>query len=115
MKDKLRALYAVKDKLQALAEEYGPVALVTWFAIFFATLGAFYVAIESGFTPEGAAGRSGTVAMAYGATQLTKPLRAVATFALTPLIARSLRLRRIPVAAPAAHEATPAAEAPETP
>jgi len=111
MREKLRAVYAVKDKIKALAEKYGPVAFGTWFAIFFLTLGAFYLAIENGVMPAGAAGRTGTVAMAYGATQLTKPLRAVATIALTPVLARWFGYTGKPVAEPS----EPAEVAPEAP
>ncbi|MCB9761471.1 MAG: DUF1279 domain-containing protein [Alphaproteobacteria bacterium] len=96
-----RARWArTKARLQALFKEYGPVALGVWFTIFGLVLGGFYTALSMGFdvsmTAQPEAG-VGTFAAAYGATQLTKPLRAVATLALTPLVARLLGRHPQPV------------------
>ena len=86
--------------------EYGSVAFGVWFAIFGLVLGGFVLAIEAGFQPEGVAAESGKWGMAYVATQLTKPIRIVATMFLTPVVARVLRRRRGPDDA-AAEEAAP--------
>ena len=83
----------LKGRLTALFEAYGPIAFVVWFAIFGLVLGGFYMAISQGFSvslvesPEAGAG---TLTVAYLATQATKPLRILATIALTPLVAKLL-------------------------
>jgi hypothetical protein len=81
----------LKQRLSALMEEYGQIAIVTWFVIFGLTIGGFAVAIKLGYQPESASGQTGVLAAAYVATQLTKPLRALATLAITPVAARLVR------------------------
>ena len=71
--------------------EYGMVALGVWFAIFFTVMGGFTIAISNGIEIDGAIGNAGILGGAYAATQLTKPLRLMATLALTPVVARFLR------------------------
>jgi hypothetical protein len=97
-------LAALSTRLQALTEEYGGVALGVWMTLFIGTIGATYAAIKLGFQVESAAGSASTLAAAYGFTLLTKPARAVATLALTPVVARITRRRRQP-APPAADPA----------
>ncbi len=75
---------SVKD----LLAEYGTVALVVYFAIFFLTLFGFWIAIRTGWRPQSATGSMGTLAAAYIATKVTQPLRIVGTVALTPIVAR---------------------------
>lgn len=84
-------------RLKALLEVYGAIALVVWLGIFALTVGGFAVAIGLGFAVEGAAETAGTLGAAYLATQLTKPVRVVATVALTPIVARMLRRAPSPV------------------
>jgi hypothetical protein len=104
----LRARWrALKARYSALVDAYGRVAVGTWFGIFGLTLGGFSIAIEAGFRPEGATAGAGTLAMAYAATQLTKPVRIFATLALTPLVARWLGRRP---AAPVVAAAAPPAD-----
>jgi hypothetical protein len=93
-------LAALSTRLQALMEEYGGVALAVWMVLFISTIAASYAAIKLGFQVETAAGSASTLAAAYAFTLLTKPARAVATLALTPLVARFTR-RRPPAAIPA--------------
>lgn len=82
---------ALKLRLRQLFDVYGPIALGVWFTIFGLVLAGFYTAMSLGFDVGGdkAAGAA-TLAAAYGATQLTKPLRIVVTLAATPLVARLL-------------------------
>jgi len=90
----LQQRYAeLKERYQSLILQYGGVALIVWFSIFFTVLGGFYLAIVSGFRDPGAeaeAGTWGTLLAAYLATQLTKPIRIGATLVLTPIVARFL-------------------------
>ena len=78
----------VKKTIQNLLAEYGTVAVIVYFVIFFAVLGAFWLAIRLGWQPTSAAGSVGTFAAAYIATKLTQPLRIAATLVITPFIAR---------------------------
>jgi len=78
----------VKKTVQKLLAEYGTVAVVVYFVIFFAVLGGFWLAIRLGWQPTSAAGSVGTFAAAYIATKLTQPLRIAATVVVTPFIAK---------------------------
>jgi hypothetical protein len=79
----------VKKTAQKLLAEYGIVAVVVYFVIFFAVLGGFWLAIRFGWQPSSTAGSVGTFAAAYIATKITQPLRIAATLLATPLIAKA--------------------------
>ncbi len=84
----------MREKLKHLLEQYGKLALVIWFGIFGLSIATFSALLSFGIEVEGAAGATGTLAGAYLATQLIKPIRIAATLALTPLAASWLgRLR----------------------
>jgi hypothetical protein len=78
----------VKKTVQHLLAEYGTVAVIVYFVIFFAVLGGFWLAIRFGWQPSSAAGSVGSFAAAYIATKLTQPLRIGATLVITPFIAK---------------------------
>jgi hypothetical protein len=78
----------VKKTAQKLLAEYGIVAVVVYFVIFFAVLGGFWLAIRFGWQPSSTAGSVGTFAAAYIATKITQPLRIAATLLVTPLFAK---------------------------
>jgi hypothetical protein len=78
----------VKKTVQNLLAEYGTVALIVYFTIFFATLGGFWLAIRFGWRPSSTAGSVGTLAAAYIATKLTQPIRIGATLVVTPFVAK---------------------------
>ncbi len=92
-----------KERFMAFVQEYGRVAFVVWFGIFFLTWGGFYLAIDFGLS---VAETSATVSVfgwfeldgawgaAYLATQLSKPIRIAATFALTPVLATAWKRLR---------------------
>lgn len=81
-------------RMKALVERYGSVAIAMWMALFTPVLAGSYAAISLGFDlGESVAGKTGVLAMAYGATMLTKPVRLVITLALTPLVAQLLQRR----------------------
>ena len=94
----------LKGRWKDMLEEYGKVALVVWFTIFGLVFAGFVIAIEQGFQPEGVEA-AGSWAMAYAATQLTKPLRIMAVLFLTPIVARIWRGR--PAAPVASTDAEP--------
>ncbi len=78
----------MKKTVQKLITEYGTVALIVYFTIFFAVLGGFWLAIRFGWQPSSAAGNVGTLAAAYIATKLTQPIRIAATLVATPIVAK---------------------------
>jgi hypothetical protein len=86
------------SRLKELLEDYGTVAIYTYFAIFVVVLGAFVVAIKMGIRAESTAGELGILGSAWLATKVTQPLRIAASIALTPVVVRFLRLRKKPVA-----------------
>ncbi|MEZ4315904.1 MAG: DUF1279 domain-containing protein [Myxococcota bacterium] len=90
-----------------LLAEYGAVALGVWLTIFVITLLGFWAAINAGFEFEGTAGTVGKFGAAYGATQLTKPLRIGLTVVLTPIVARLKHRMMGTEPEPAAPEAVP--------
>lgn len=85
-----------KARLEALVEEYGTIAIVTWFSVFLLTVGGFWMAIEHGYSAAGAAAGTGKLVIAYGLTRATFPVRVAVVLVLTPLIARAWRKVRPP-------------------
>jgi hypothetical protein len=75
-------------RFKTLVVEYGPLAIVLNFALFFVTVGGFFVAFQLGFRAESTGATAGTLAAAYAASQVVKPFRLAAVFALTPLVGR---------------------------
>lgn len=95
----------LKARYQTLLTEYGYGAFGVWFAVFFTTWFGFYLAISNGMQLEGAAASAGTIGGAYAATQLTKPVRLVATLVLTPIVVGGWRrMRGLPAVTPAVAE-----------
>ncbi len=87
---------SLKDRMKALLDEYGKVAIATYFTIFFLVLGGFAIAIRFGVKVEGSAGTAGTLAAAWVATKLTQPLRILGTLVLTPVIGKLVQKLRKP-------------------
>lgn len=100
----------MRQTAKQLLAEYGAVALVVYFVIFFAMLFGFWAGIRFGWKPQSASGSVGAFTAAYIATKLTQPLRIAATLALTPLIAKAYeRIARKKVAAVGAEVPAPKA------
>jgi hypothetical protein len=89
----------VRKTYLRLLTEYGIVAVVVWFTLFFAVfLGAWAgirygwdpapVAAKLGLDPRGLVASTSNWLLAYVFTKLTTPVRAAVTLALTPLVAR---------------------------
>lgn len=92
----------MRKKLQELLTQYGPIAAVTWFAIFFLVLGGFALALQFGFNtgavtgwmaklgfnPDGIAAQAGVWTAAYGLTKIVQPLRIALWLLVTPLLSR---------------------------
>lgn len=88
------------ERLKQHLAEFGPVAVGTYFAIFFLVLVGFALAISqgvelAGVEVQGAELRgAGVLGAAYVATKLSQPVRIAATLVLTPLVAGLLRRLR---------------------
>lgn len=92
----------MRKKLQELLTQYGPIAAVTWFAIFFISWGGFALALRlgfstdavtglfarMGFSPDGIAAQAGVWTAAYGLTKVVQPLRIALWLLVTPLLSR---------------------------
>jgi len=78
----------VRKTIQNLFVEYGAVAVVVYFALFFSVWFGFWAAIRFGWRPTTAVAAAGTWTAAYIATKVTQPLRIAATIAMTPFLAR---------------------------
>jgi hypothetical protein len=75
-------------RFKTLVLEYGPLALVIHYTLFFLTAGGFFIAFKLGFQTESAGATAGTFAAAYVASQAVKPFRLAAVFAVTPMVGR---------------------------
>ena len=78
----------MRKTIQNMLVEYGAVAVVVYFVIFFLVIFGFWAAISFGWQPASVAGTMGVWTAAYIATKLTQPLRVIATLAITPLVAK---------------------------
>lgn len=97
-------LQAMREKmspkeLKRLMKEYGPIALAFHSAVWLSTLGAFYSVVDYGFDIASLVGRvpiiaenmphagAGNLAVAWGLTTVTGPVRGIMTITLTPPLA----------------------------
>ena len=78
----------MRKTIKSIFAEYGTIAVVIYFAIFFLVLFGFWAAIRFGWQPSSAAANLGIWTAAYIATKLTQPVRIIATLAVTPLVAK---------------------------
>jgi hypothetical protein len=78
----------VKKSLQRILAEYGPIAVVVYFTIFFGVLFSAWGAIHFGWRPESVAGNVGTFTAAYLVAKVTQPARIALTLLLTPVVGR---------------------------
>ena len=78
----------MRKTIQNIFVEYGAIAVVVYFVIFFLVIFGFWAAIRFGWQPSSAVGTMGVWTAAYIATKLTQPLRIIATLAVTPLVAK---------------------------
>jgi hypothetical protein len=93
----------VRKTINHILAEYGSVALVVYFTLFFVVLLGAWAAIHLGWQPESVTGSVGAFTTAYLATKVTQPIRIASTLALTPLAARVYhRVTGKPVGSPAA-------------
>lgn len=79
---------SLRDRVEALLKEYGPVAMVIYIVLFLIVWAGFALTIGMSTQPEGTRGLLGTLGAAWLAAKLTAPLRLAAAAALTPLLGR---------------------------
>jgi hypothetical protein len=99
MTDRDEALAAVakpslKQRLTALFEEYGKIAIITYFTLSGLAIIGFSVAIWIGAQPSTATGVLGVLFAGWALAKATMPLRILAMLGLTPVIATLLRRNR---------------------
>jgi hypothetical protein len=120
------------SRMQEMLDRYGPAALITWFTIFFSTIGLFYALLTIGVDLDSLVLRvaswwgsdgsvwaersasAGALGLAYLAAQVVKPLRIGLFVVLTPVVARFMGRKESPPAEAApdtvASEAAPSDE-----
>jgi len=85
----------LKQRLTAHFNEYGQIAIVTYFTLSILTIIGFAIAIGIGTSPESTAGVFGVIAAGWVAAKATLPIRILITLAITPVVALVVdRLRR---------------------
>lgn len=99
----------MKERIEALMLEYGAIAAVVWFGLFFATWAGAAALLQAGFEFESASGKTGLWAGSYAIAFATKPIRIILTVALCPVVAKFWR-RFVPKKAEAPTEGAPAKE-----
>jgi hypothetical protein len=106
---------SLKQRLSALFDEYGRIAIITYFTLSILTIIGFSVAIWMGVQPSSETGVLGVVIAGWVLAKATMPIRIPITLALTPLIAVIVRRRRPAEAAIDEHAGSSSDEPPAPP
>jgi len=91
---------SLRQRLSALFDAYGSIAIVTYLALSVLTILAFSIAIWAGLKPSTETGVLGVILAGWVLAKTTVPLRILATLALTPgvaVIVARFRRTRTPV------------------
>ena len=89
---------SLKQRMTALFEDYGRIAIITYFTLSGMAIVGFSIAIWIGAEPSSATGVLGVIIAGWVAAKATLPIRILITLALTPLVAFVVgRLRRTTV------------------
>ena len=86
----------LKQRLSALFEEYGRIAIITYFTLSILTIIGFSVAIWTGVKPSSETGVLGVIIAGWVLGKATLPIRIFVTLGLTPVVAFVVRRRRGP-------------------
>jgi hypothetical protein len=100
----------LKQRLSALFEAYGRIAVITYFTLSILAIIGFSIAIGIGVQPSGATGVLGVIGAGWLAAKATLPLRILITLGVTPIVAYVVGRRRRPEA-----DTEPEASAPDAP
>ena len=90
---------SLKQRLSAQFNEYGRVAIITYFTLSILTIIGFSIAIWVGVEPSSSSGIFAVIFAGWGLAKVTLPIRILITLGLTPIIA-ALVVRRRPRAPP---------------
>jgi hypothetical protein len=101
----------LKQRLSAHFDEYGKIAIITYFTLSILAIIGFSIAIGVGVEPSGATGLLGVIFAGWALAKATLPLRILITLGLTPLVAFVVRRRRT-TAAPSEDPAVSDVDAP---
>jgi hypothetical protein len=85
---------SLKHRLSALFNQYGTIAVATYFALSILTIIAFTLAFAVGVAPENATGVFGVIVAGWVAAKATLPIRILITLGLTPAVAFVVNRRR---------------------
>lgn len=107
----------LKQRLSALFEEYGRIAIITYFTLSILTIIGFSVAIWTGVKPSSETGVLGVLIAGWALGKATLPIRILITLGLTPVVAFVVRRRHGAPDANAANDASaePGPDAPAGP
>jgi hypothetical protein len=105
----------LKQRLSALFEEYGRIAIVTYFTLSILTIIGFSIAIWTGVKPSSETGVLGVIIAGWALAKATLPIRILITLGLTPLVALVVRRRRTDASELADADASPDAPADRAP
>jgi len=86
----------LKQRLSALFEEYGRIAIITYFTLSILTIIGFSVASWTGLKPSSETGVIGVIIAGWALGKATLPIRILITLGITPLVAFVVRRRRGP-------------------
>jgi len=85
---------SLKQRLSAQFNEYGRVAIITYFTLSILTIIGFSIAIWVGVEPSTSSGIFGVIFAGWALAKATLPIRILITLALTPIIALVVSRRR---------------------
>src|SRR5215468_436696 len=85
---------SLKQRLSALFEDYGRIAIITYFTLSILTIIGFSVAIWTGVKPSSDTGLIGVIIAGWALGKATLPIRILVTLGLTPVVAFVVRRRR---------------------
>ncbi|HEX8113572.1 MAG TPA: hypothetical protein VF516_37835 [Kofleriaceae bacterium] len=84
----------LKQRLSALFDEYGRIAIITYFTLSILTIIGFSIAIWTGVKPSTETGVIGVIIAGWALGKATLPIRILITLGLTPVVALVVRRRR---------------------
>src|SRR5215468_6787272 len=87
---------SLKQRLSALFEDYGRIAIITYFTLSILAIIGFSVAIWTGIKPSSETGVIGVIIAGWALGKATLPIRILVTLGLTPVVAFVVRRRRGP-------------------
>lgn len=96
----------LKQRLSALFEEYGRIAIVTYFTLSILTIIGFSIAIWTGVKPSSETGVLGVIIAGWALAKATLPIRILITLGLTPVVALVVRRRGAGTSEPADADAS---------